>query len=235
MKLASSIFKLLINKFKKDSFLIDKEVPESYLFNVIVTNIFKYLRGSLKFFKPQYRILVGRNTVLRAKENFKFLGKNIHIDRDCYIDAVSKNGIQFGNNVSIQKRVMIECTGSIKHLGKGLILGNNVGIGSNSFLGCSGGIEIGDDTIFGNYVSVHSENHNYSNMATPIRLQGVNHRGIKIGKNCWIGAKVTILDGTILGDGCIVAAGAVLNGKIYEKNSIIGGVPAKVLKNRISE
>jgi acetyltransferase-like isoleucine patch superfamily enzyme len=235
MKLASSIFKLLINKFKKASFLIDKEVPESYLFNVMVTNIFKYLRGSLKFFKPQYRILVGRNTVLRAKENFKFLGKNIHIDRDCYIDAVSKNGIQFGNNVSLQKRVMIECTGSIKHLGKGLILGNNVGIGSNSFLGCSGGIEIGDDTIFGNYVSVHSENHNYSNMAIPIRLQGVNHRGIKIGKNCWIGAKVTILDGTILGDGCIVAAGAVLNGKIYKENSIIGGVPAKVLKNRISE
>lgn len=51
----------------------------------------------------------------------------------------------------------------------------------------------------------------------PIRLQG-----IKIGKDCWIGAKVTILDGTVLGDG------AVLNGKEYPKNSIIGGVPAKV-------
>jgi acetyltransferase-like isoleucine patch superfamily enzyme len=235
MKILRKIVSILIKLFKNEDFVIDNDVSEGYLFNFVFINIFKYLRGYLKFFKPQYRILVGRNTILRAKENFKFIGKNIHIDRDCYIDALSKNGIQFGNNVSLQKRVMIECTGSIKHLGKGLILGNNVGIGSNSFLGCSGGIEIGDDTIFGNYVSAHSENHNYSNMAIPIRLQGVNHRGIKIGKNCWIGAKATILDGTILGDGCIVAAGAVLNGKIYEKNSIIGGVPAKVLKNRISE
>ncbi|MFT5672779.1 MAG: acetyltransferase-like isoleucine patch superfamily enzyme [Polaribacter sp.] len=235
MKVVNKIFIILIKRFKKDVFLLDKDVPEGYLIRFILINIFKYIRGSLKFFKPQYRILVGRNTVLRAKENFKFLGKNIHIDRDCYIDALSRNGIQFGNNISLQKRVMIECTGSIKHLGKGLILGNNVGIGSNSFLGCSGGIEIGDDTIFGNFVSLHSENHNFTDPDTPIRLQGVNHKGIIIGKNCWIGAKATILDGTILGDGCVVAAGAVLNGKTYEKNSIIGGVPAKIIKSRLSE
>ena len=232
MKLTSSIFNFLIYKFRKDSFLVDKKVPENYLLNFIFMNLRKYLRGFLKFFKPKHRILLGRNTILFSKENFIFLGKNIHIDRDCYIDALSKNGIQFGNNVSIQKRVIIECTGSIKYLGKGLILGNNVGVGSNSFLGCAGGIEIGDDTIIGNFVSFHSENHNYKDYNTPIRLQGVNHRGIKIGKNCWIGAKVTILDGTVLGDGCIVAAGAVVNGKEYPENSIIGGVPAKILKNR---
>ncbi len=65
-----------------------------------------------------------------------------------------------------------------------------------------------------------------------IRLQRVNHMGIRIGKNCWIGAKATILDRTIIGDGCIVVAGAVVSG-IFPNNVIIGGVPAKILRSRI--
>jgi acetyltransferase-like isoleucine patch superfamily enzyme len=59
----------------------------------------------------------------------------------------------------------------------------------------------------------------------------VNRKGIKIGKNCWIGSKVSILDGVQLGNGCIVAAGAVVT-KSFPDNSIIGGVPAKLLKTR---
>ena len=84
---------------------------------------------------------------------------------------------------------------------------------------------------FGNYVSVHPENHNYSSLHVPIRDQGVTGKGIVIGANCWIGAKVTILDGTRLGNGCVVAAGAVVKGE-FPDNCIIGGVPAKVIKMR---
>lgn len=189
-----------------------------------------FVRFLFKFKKFKLGFL-GKNSLVISPHLIKF-NKNLVIDIDCYINALSKKGILFGNNVSIQKRTIIECTGSLKNLGEGLIVGNNVGIGSNSFLGCAGGIEIGDDTIIGNFVSFHSENHNFDKIDIPIRLQGVNHKGIKIGKDCWIGAKVTILDGTILGDGCVVAAGAVLNGKEYPPNSIIGGVPAKVIKSR---
>lgn len=65
----------------------------------------------------------------------------------------------------------------------------------------------------------------------PIRQQGVYGKGIKIGKNCWIGAKATFLDGTVIGNGCVVAAGAVVKGN-FPDNSIIGGVPAKIIKMR---
>ncbi len=157
---------------------------------------------------------------------------NLSIDRHCYIDALSVEGIYFGNNVSIGKNTTIECSGSLKSLGKGLTIGNNVGLGTHGFWGCAGGIEIGDNTIFGNYVSLHSENHNFTQRDMLIRLQGVNRKGIKIGKDCWIGAKATILDGTDLGDGCIVAAGSVVRGTI-PPYSIIGGVPAKIIKMRI--
>jgi acetyltransferase-like isoleucine patch superfamily enzyme len=148
---------------------------------------------------------------------------------------LSKNGITLGNNVSVGKNTTIECTGSIKYLGLGLSVGNDVSHGTHGFWGCAGGIEIGDDTIFGNYVSLHSENHNFDLKDIPIRLQGVNREGIKIGNNCWVGAKVTILDGVVIENGCVIAAGALLTKGIYKENSIYGGVPAKFLKNRFNE
>lgn len=113
-----------------------------------------------------------------------------------------------------------------------MIVGNNVGLGSHGHYGSGAGLlEIGDNTIFGNYVSIHPENHNFADLNIPIRLQGVNGKGIKIGNDCWIGAKVTILDGTVIGDHSIVAAGAVVTGK-FPPYSIIGGVPAKIIKMR---
>lgn len=125
----------------------------------------------------------------------------------------------------------VELTGSVHLIGKGMKIGNNVGLGTHGHYGSGAGfLEIGNDTIFGNYVSIHPENHNYKDKKFPIRLQGVNSKGgVKIGNNCWIGAKVTILDGTVIGDNCIVAAGAVVKG-IFPENVMIGGIPAKIIK-----
>ena len=225
------ILSKIISKTKKEEFILDDNLSLTYLFFFLLNKFFSYLRFSLKFktFKLGF---IGKRCTILASNLIKY-SKNLSIADDCHIDALSKDGIFFGDNVSVQKRVVIECSGSLRFLGKGLKVGNNVGIGSGSFLGCAGGIEIGDDTMIGNYVSFHSENHNYENSKIPIRLQGVNHKGIKIGQNCWIGAKVTILDGTILSNGCIVAAGAVLIGQYYPENSIVGGIPAQIIKSRL--
>ena len=145
---------------------------------------------------------------------------------------VVKKGILLGTNVSIGKKTTIECTGSLKSIGVGLVVGNNVGLGTHGFFGCAGGIEIGDDTIFGNFVSMHSENHNFLIIDIPIRLQGVNRKGIFIGENCWIGAKATILDGVKIEGGCIIAAGSVVTEGNYKRNCIYAGVPAKLIKER---
>lgn len=153
------------------------------------------------------------------------------VAENCIINGLSTDGIHFGNGVSVGRETSIECTGSLKSIGKGFRVGNNVGLGDKCHYGCAGGIEIGDNTIVGIYVTMHSENHNFSDFSIPIRLQGVSHRGIKIGNNCWIGAKSTILDGTVIGDGCIVAAGAVVRG-VYPANCVIGGIPSKIIKYR---
>lgn len=159
-------------------------------------------------------------------------GRNLNIGYKCYIDALSKDGLWFGDNCSMGMYTTIRLTVSLQKIGNYIKIGNHVGLGTHGFYGCgAGSLEIGDDTIIGNYVSIHPENHNYADLSIPIRLQGVNGKGIKIGKNCWIGAKVTILDGANIGDGCIIAAGAVVTGT-FPPYSIIGGVPAKIIKQR---
>lgn len=220
----------LISKVKGEEFKLDPEISLWYLVNFFINRFVGLVNGVVVFRKFQ-KVFISPKAVVKCTKKIK-VGSNLAIHSGCYIDALSRDGIVFGDNVSIQKNVAIECTGTLKNIGKGVVLGNNVGIGSMSFLGAAGGICIGDDTIMGNYVSFHSENHNFEDPNKVIRLQGINRKGITIGKNCWIGAKVTILDGTQVGDGCIIAAGAVLTGKKFENNSIIAGVPARVIGHR---
>lgn len=214
---------------KGERFELDPQIPLGYLLSFFLNKGWMCICGMWKL-RTMKRVFVHYSSTIKCRSRIYSM-QNLSIDRGCYIDALSLKGISFGNNVSIGKYTTIECTGTLKSLGKGLKVGSRVGLGTHGFFGCAGGIEIGDDTIFGNYVSLHSENHNFQDRNIPIRLQGVKRKGIIIGKDCWIGAKVTILDGTVIGDGCIVAAGAVVRGYI-PPYSIIGGIPAKVIKSR---
>jgi len=224
------IINQLIAKFKNEEFTIDVQIPTSYLIRFFFSKCVNLFYGVFIFRKIKL-IFIHPTSVIKCKNKILY-GKNLSIDRWCYIDALSKKGIVLGNNVSIGKKTTIECTGSLRNLGEGLVVGKNVGLGTHGFFGCAGGINIGDDTIFGNFVSLHSENHNFKNINIPIRLQGVNRKGISIGKNCWIGAKVTILDGVTIEDGCIIAAGCVVTEGNYSSNCIYAGVPARLLKQR---
>ncbi len=219
----------IASNLKKEEFKLDKRIPIKYLIDFIAGKIFSLIWGMIVF-RTYRKIFLHFSSVLKCKSKISFQN-NLLIEGNCYINALSVDGIIFGNNVSLGRNTTIECTGNIRWLGKGLKVGNNVGLGTHGFYGCAGGVEIGSDTIIGNYVSFHSENHNYSDISIPIRSQGVNHKGICVGNNCWVGAKATFLDGSTVGNGCIIAAGAVVRGN-FPDNCIIGGIPAKILKFR---
>lgn len=220
-----------VSILKGENYQIDARISSWSVVMISVSRILMLLRGYFSFVKNKGKLFIGKRVGLEHRSLMR-LGKGVSIDDGCLLNALSYEGIYFGNNVSVGKHTVIECSGSLKQLGVGILVGNNVGLGRDCFYGCSGGIEIGDDTIIGNYVSFHSENHNYERTDLPIRLQGVNHKGIKVGKDCWIGAKATILDGASIEDGCIIAAGAVVIAGIYKSKGIYGGVPAKLLKMR---
>jgi acetyltransferase-like isoleucine patch superfamily enzyme len=218
----------IFSRIRNEEYVLDSKIISAYLFGYICEKFIYLLRG-LFIFQRKY-VFCGRYVTIKSKSLIRFY-KWFNIGDRVFIDALSTEGVFLGKNCSIGKYTCIKCTGSLKYLGKGLVVGDNVGLSTHSFYGCAGGIEIGNDVIIGNYVSMHSENHNFADRGIPIRLQGVNHKGIKIGNNCWIGAKATILDGTSIGNGCVVAAGAVVTGR-FPDDVVIGGVPARILKER---
>ncbi|MDC1539399.1 acyltransferase [Flavobacteriaceae bacterium] len=222
-----------ITKIKKQEFVLDKEIPIKYLFNLSFEKFLMLVRGffCLSLSCKGNLFFVGKRSVLKCVSKIS-VGNGVLIERNCHIDALSLNGIILGDYTSLGMNTTIICSGTYKNIGKGIIVGSGVGLGTHGFFGCAGGIEIGNNTIFGNFVSLHSENHNFSNINELIKNQGVNRKGIIIGENCWIGSKVTILDGVIIENGVIIAAGAVVKEGVYKQNGIYGGVPAKLLKMR---
>jgi len=112
--------------------------------------------------------------------------------------------------------------------------GKNITLGKNVFINhdCScldlGGIEIEDDVMIGPRVSITSENHPVS----PAERKTLVPGKVWIRKNVWIGANATILPGVTIGENSVVAAGAVVTNDVPD-NSVVGGVPAKIIKSEI--
>tara|TARA_R110002049_G_scaffold176086_1_gene343288 strand:- start:562 stop:1236 length:675 start_codon:yes stop_codon:yes gene_type:complete len=208
------------------NYLLDTRIPNGLLLYSLFTRLFLLTRGLLKFRK---KIFVGKKVKVLNKKNIYF-GSGVTIEENCFIDAYAVNKLQFGNNVKIGAFSSISCTSHMSKYGVGFKIGNNSGVGRFTEFGSSGGIEIGNDVIMGSYVSFHSENHIFNDISKPIREQGVTSKGIKLGNNIWVGAKVTFLDGCEVGNNCVIAAGAVVK-EIFPNNVVVGGVPAKILKH----
>ena len=110
--------------------------------------------------------------------------------------------------------------------GKNIKLGKNVFINAGCQFQDQGGITIGDDTLVGPKTVIATLNHHQN----PAKRANLIPKPVKIGSKVWIGANVTILPGVTIGDGAIIAAGAVVN-KDVAANTIVGGVPAKYIKD----
>ncbi len=217
----------------KEDFQINSSIGTGY----IIRQCWKYgwmmIRGkvfSLGNRQIANSIFVGKNVKVIEKK-YLTIGEKTKLQDGVYIDALSRTGVQIGKNVVIGRNTRIECTGGLQSIGKGVKIGDRTTFGNDCMFGAAGGIEIGDDVVAGQYIRFHSENHNFNDLTTVIRKQGVTHKGIKIGNNCWIGAGTVFLDGVELGDGCVVGANAVVTKK-FEKNSVIGGIPAKLIRKR---
>jgi acetyltransferase-like isoleucine patch superfamily enzyme len=221
-----------VRKTKNRTFSFDENISTSLIFSFTFKKMIALLRSVkiLSITKAKKKVFLGKFVEFFNKKNI-VIGNNVNIGDFVKLYALGKKPLRIGNNVNIGSFSQVVISTTFNDLGEYIDIGNNVGIGEFSYLGGAGGLEIGDDTIIGQYFSAHPENHNYVNKDLLIREQGVNRKGIKIGSNCWLGSKVTILDGVTIGDNCIIAAGAVVT-KSFPDNVVIGGVPAKILKER---
>ena len=122
-----------------------------------------------------------------------------------------------GENCQIQPPLQI-------NLGKNVTIGNNVSIMYNLLCMAGGGVFIEDGALIAANCSLISNNHDFYERAI------LTCKPVVIKRNAWIGAGSTILPGVTIGENAIVAAGSVVT-KDVAANTVVGGVPAKFIKN----
>lgn len=110
--------------------------------------------------------------------------------------------------------------------GKNIHIGRNVFINSCCQFQDQGGIYIDDGALIGHSVVIATLNHHME----PEQRQNLHHAPVHIGKRVWIGAHATILPGVTIGDNAVIAAGAVVTKDVAE-DTVVGGVPARVIKS----
>lgn len=113
----------------------------------------------------------------------------------------------------------------------GIEAGKNLHVNGNVYLYGRGELVLGDHVLIGPNAVIVSSQHAYDQRDTPIVYQG--HRGERtvIGSHVWIGANVCIMPGVTVGEGTIIAAGAVVT-KDTEPYSVVAGVPAHKVGER---
>ena len=163
-----------------------------------------------KIFHPNAR-LIRYPCYLRNSKNI-LINKGFTCGYNCRIESIQTDNkygiIRFGENVKIGDSVHIASADSVE-------IGNNVLIASHVFI---------SDLDHGTY-----NGNNQTSPETNPDDRKIFSKPIQIGNNVWVGENVVILKGVNIGDGCIIGANSVVT-KDVEKNCIVAGVPATIIK-----
>jgi acetyltransferase-like isoleucine patch superfamily enzyme len=203
------------------------------LFGELFVRGWMAMRGMMwrwRFRRVSGMTFIGQRVRIRAPGSLS-LGRSVTLHDEVRIDALSRQGIVLGDNVTIREGCIIESTGVMRFPGEGLSIGDDTGISQYCFIGARGFVRIGNNVQFGPRVTIYAENHNFDDVSRPIREQGVRREGITIEDDCWLGTGCIILDGVVVGRGSVIAAGCVVT-KNVPPDSIVAGVPGRVIRTR---
>jgi acetyltransferase-like isoleucine patch superfamily enzyme len=210
-----------------------------YFFEGGIKNLFSWIPGLLGvmlravfyryFLEKGSRMLFVESNVELFYMNRIRCGKSVYIDSGCRIHA-SKASVKLGDNTRVMRGAYICTYTSNSKEGEGVVTGKCCWIGINAVIASGqGGIFLGDNVLIAPHAILVTGNHDLENVDTPLIEHEYRGLPIHIGSNVWIGANAVILGGVTIGDGSVVAAGAVVT-KDVEPYSIVGGVPAKELR-----
>ena len=162
---------------------------------------------------------------LMQMETIEIKGEDTYIsDENVHIFAERGRKVVIENNCRIASGCFIHGP---------CVLEENVGLNQSVHLdgGSGKGIHIGCDTRIGPSTSIFAFNHSFDDLTTPVRLQKVKSKGVTIGRDVWIGANVSIVDGVTIGSHAGVGIASVVTKDIPEYE-IWAGNPAKKIGKR---
>lgn len=156
------------------------------------------------------------------------LGRGVYIDEGVYLHACP-DGISIGANSFVMHGAVLHVY-NFRSLPHAFIrIGQDSLIGELNVLRGQGGITIGDRVYTAPLVQLLAVNHVYDDPTRPMVAQGITAEGITVEDDVWIGAGAIVTDGVTVGRGAVIAAGAVVTADV-PPHTVVGGVPAKVLK-----
>ncbi len=162
---------------------------------------------------------------LSRKYKMKF-GKNCAVKKRVEIQMTDNAICKFGDNLRLLDYAFIQLTKPEPKL----IVGNDVAIGRNTIIACKKLVKIGNYVRIGPFVQIIDHDHSFIKNKL-VMNQKAKCEDVIIGEDVWIGTHAVILKGVNVGDGAVIAAGAVVTRDVPE-NAIVGGVPAKIIKYR---
>lgn len=128
---------------------------------------------------------------------------------------------------SLGRKSVIESFCCINNAVGDVIIGDHTRIGIHNTI--IGPVSIGSHVNLAQGITVTALNHNFADKTKNIGSQGITTKQVTIKDDVWIGANAVILPGITIGRHCVVAAGAVVT-KDVPDNTLVGGVPAKIIK-----
>ncbi len=183
---------------------------------------------------PSVRVAMPLRSVTKGLR--RFLTPSIVVTGVCYLRFGAKVSpraeVELHPNLKLGKRCVISSFTKVKAADGPLVVGERGGFATGCFVASGeGGIEIGENVIVGPNVNIVAVNYRTDQLDVHLEDLGHTSRGIRIGKNVWIGAGCTILDGAVIGDNTVVVANSLVNRR-YKPNVVLSGHPAKVLMKR---
>jgi acetyltransferase-like isoleucine patch superfamily enzyme/uncharacterized membrane protein YbhN (UPF0104 family) len=178
-------------------------------------------------------VIFGKGVTLRHPDRI-WIGDGAVIDDNVVLDAKGPDGeapnIVIGDSVFLGRGTILSCKGGT------IELGDNVNLGASCQIQSESSCRVGANVLFAGYCYVVAGgNHGLARLdIPPIQQQPISRGGVTICDGAWLGANVKVIDGVTMGRDSVAAAGAVLVRSCADYD-IVGGVPAKVLRNRRAE
>ncbi len=182
-----------------------------------------------------YRLMLSMNGWAAVEKNVRLryanylkLNHGTYIDENVYIHACPA-GVEIGPGTIIMHGSVLHVYNFRNLPHAGIKIGANSLIGEYNVIRGQGGVTIGDRVYTSPMTQIIAVNHIFDDPNRPFIDQGITAQGIVIEDDVWIGSSAVITDGVRIGCGSVVAAGAVVT-KDVPAHTVVGGVPARVIK-----
>lgn len=199
------------------------------MIRTIKNKILRYLFQQFQAFERKQK----QNDWMVLKGQFQKVGTNCHIENDSQL--LNPQYMELGEHFFAFRRLRMEAIDQYgnQRFSPKIKIGEHVSMGNDMHIGCIDSVEIGNHCLFGSKIYITDHDHGDTSLQSltlpPEKRPLISKGPVVIKDNVWVGDGVAILSGVTIGENAVIATNAVVT-KDVPPNTVVGGIPAKVIK-----